>query len=520
MAGERSQEWMKAKQAEDDSLNENETWDIVQYENIPQNVKIIQAKYVFDIRRHSDGTIKKYKVRLVARGDLQDPTTYSDTYAGTANKKVVLLMLNLANYYDYEVASCDISTAFLHGELEEEVYMKHPDGYYVKLKKAIYGLKQAANRFNAHLKNSLTAAGYETIFSDGSTYKIKKDGKIGYIVTHVDDLLMISNCKELIMDTYEKLLGVYKKMTFDAEATEFIGYAINRDRSNKRMTLSQHGNVDKVLDTFLSIAPRTATTPYLSDYYIDKSKYETPVPLSTSEHTMYQRIVGSLLYLAINSRGDLLAATHALTRRMAAPTTHSMLQARRALAYLYHTRDYVLIFDGNDPSPVIYGWADSSFDVGSMEKRSAYGYCYQFGLQSGMFLNVCRRSTIAAQSTTEAEYYSLAEAARELLWIKNFLYEIDQNQVKVQRIWQDNTTTIKLATSDDVSERSKHIECKFHFVKKLSAKGVIDVQHMPTDEMVADIFTKNLLEPVFNKHAMRIQGMAQQRKKVTFNSHQ
>ena len=189
-------------------------------------------------------------------------------------------MLNLANYYDYEVASCDISTAFLHGELEEEVYMKHPDVYYVKLKKAIYGLKQAANRFNAHLKNSLTAAGYETIFSDGSTYKIKKDGKIGYIVTHVDDLLMISNCKELIMDTYEKLLGVYKKMTFDAEATEFIGYAINRDRSNKRMTLNQHGNVDKVLDTFLSIAPRTATTPYLSDYYIDKSKYETPAPFT------------------------------------------------------------------------------------------------------------------------------------------------------------------------------------------------------------------------------------------------
>merc|ERR1711871_680368 len=234
----------------------------------------------------------------------------------------------------------------------------------------------------------------------------------------------------------------------------------------------------------------------------------------------YQRIVGSLLYLAINSRGDLLAATHSLTRRMATPTTHSMLQARRALAYLYHTRDYVLIFDGNDPSPVIYGWADSSLDVGSMEKRSAYGYCYQFGLQSGMFLNVCRRSTIAAQSTTEAEYYALAEAARELLWIKNFLYEIDQYQVKVQRIWQDNTTTIKLATSDDVSERSKHIECKFHFVKKLSAKGVIDVQHKPTDEMVADIFTKNLLEPVFNKYAMRIQGMAQQRKKVTFNSHQ
>ena len=135
----------------------------------------------------------------------------------------------------------------------------------------------------------------------------------------------------------------------------------------------------------------------------------------------------------------MLAATHSLTRKMARPTTHSMLQARRALGYLYHTRNYVLIFDGNDKEPVIYGWADSSFNSGSENSRSAYGYCFQFGSKSGMFINVCRRSTIAAQSTTEAEYYALAEAARELLWIRNFLNEIDHTHVKVERIWQDNT---------------------------------------------------------------------------------
>ena len=128
MRSEHKQQWSEAKEAEDNSLKANDVWKRVEKDQIPQGVKIIHGKYIFDIRRHADGSIKKFKVRLVARGDLQDPSTYGDTYAGTANRKAVMMLLNLANYYQWETSSCDISTALLHGDLEESVYMKHPDG--------------------------------------------------------------------------------------------------------------------------------------------------------------------------------------------------------------------------------------------------------------------------------------------------------------------------------------------------------------------------------------------------------
>jgi hypothetical protein len=192
---------------------------------------------------------------------------------------------------------------------------------------------------------------------------------------------------------------------------------------------------------------------------------------------------------------------------MAAPNTYSMLQARRVLAYLQGTKNYKMVFDGNEDKSVIYGWADSSFNSGVGDRKSQYGYCFAFGLKSAMFINVCRRSTIIAQSSTEAEYYGLAEASRELLWIRNFLLEIDQSQVQVKTIYQDNTTTIKIATTETVTDRSKHIDVKYHFVKSLCFDGLINVEYMATADMVADIFTKVLLDGTFSRHAKRLLGI-------------
>ena len=88
------------------------------------------------------------------------------------------------------------------------------------------------------------------------------------------------------------------------------------------------------------------------------------------------------LDLSINTRGDLLPAVHCLTRKMAAPNSYSMLQARKVLAYLQSTKEYKMVFDGNDDNPVIYGWADSSFNTGVGDRKSQYGYCFGFGLKS------------------------------------------------------------------------------------------------------------------------------------------
>ena len=138
-------------------------------------------------------------------------------------------------------------------------------------------------------------------------------------------------------------------------------------------------------------------------------------------------------------------------------------------------------------------------------EKNCYGYCFQLGKRSGMFVNACKRSTLIALSSTEAEYYCLAEACRELMWIKAFLKEIEV-EISIGKIFQDNTTTIAMAGVEGLSERSKHIDVKFHFVKRLVRDKLVECQHIATDEMVADIFTKDLADTSFEAHSESVLG--------------
>jgi hypothetical protein len=169
-----------------------------------------------------------------------------------------------------------------------------------------------------------------------------------------------------------------------------------------------------------------------------------------------------------------------------------------------HTAHAGVTFHGDD-EPVIYGWADSAFNSGEGEKKNAFGYCFQLGRKSGMFLNVCRRSTLIAQSSTEAELYALAEACRELLWIKSFLGELNI-PIACEIIYQDNTTTINMISQEGMSERSKHIDVKFNFVKRLIRDNTATCPHVATDGMIADIFTKDLPDEPYGRHSVSVLG--------------
>ena len=127
--------------------------------------------------------------------------------------------------------------------------------------------------------------------------------------------------------------------------------------------------------------------------------------------------------LSICTRPDLLQAVHELTRKMFSPRVIDLQKAKRAISYLASTADYCLVFKANDTEE-IFGWADSSFNSGEGDRWNRYRYCFQLGTSSGMFVAVCKRSTLVAQSSTEAEFYCPAEATREMLWIRSFLQEI------------------------------------------------------------------------------------------------
>ena len=164
----------------------------------------------------------------------------------------------------------------------------------------------------------------------------------------------------------------------------------------------------------------------------------------------------------------------------------------------------VTFLHGNDTEE-IFGWADSSFNSGEGDRKNCYGFCFQPREKSRMFVNACKRSTLIALSSTEAEYYCLAEACRELLWIKAFLKEINV-EIPIGKIFQDNTTTISMADVEGLSERSKHIDVKFHFVKRLGKNEIADFVYTQTENMVSDVFTKDLADAPFESHADSVLG--------------
>ena len=306
---------------------------------------------------------------MVTLGGLQCPDAYGETSAGAAQRKAAMTMLALANHLDLEMATADVSSAFLYAELEEELYVQSPDKTYARLLKSLYGLKQAAKCFEEVLKSKLHKLGFKSIWSDKCAYIMREGGHYTICCTHVDDILFVSSCKAL-MDRLIKggvdAHGTTKPglqdeldISFDKEGLNYLGINICRDRDNKIMKLSQFGYISKAIASFpLNNPSRPAMNPYLRDKLSqapDKDDNLNPIA-----QELYQSLTGTLLYLAIGTRPDILCSVHDRTRKTQQATNRDLYAAQRILRYIMHTYDRRITFDGQQPLEV-FGYADSTF---------------------------------------------------------------------------------------------------------------------------------------------------------------
>ena len=187
--------------------------------------------------------------------------------------------------------------------------MELPDGRIIRSLKSIYELKQAAFKFKEHLHENLIKIGFKRLETDSSIYYLSDpSGRVVYLTSHVDDLLILSPNVKHVKYVYEKLSECCT-MTFDEEAREYLGYTITRDRPERILKLDQFGTVSKLLHNFPP--PHSSKIPKAP--YLRKStnfKEEEESLLSRNDKSTFQQITGSLLYLAICTRGDLLYSVH------------------------------------------------------------------------------------------------------------------------------------------------------------------------------------------------------------------
>ncbi|KAL0559465.1 hypothetical protein IC582_004076 [Cucumis melo] len=236
-------------------MNDSEVWDLVE---LPKESKRVGCKWVFKTKRDSNGNIERYKARLVAKGYTQkDGIDYKETFSPVSKKDSLRIIMTLVAHYDLELHQMDVKTAFLNGNLDEKVFMDQPEGFMVegkehmvcKLKRSIYGLKQAFRQWYLKFNDTITSFGFKENIVDRCIYLKISRSKFIILVLYVDDILLATNDFGLLCQTKEFLSKNFE-MKDMGEASYVIGIEIFRDRTHGLLGLSQKAYINKVLKKF------------------------------------------------------------------------------------------------------------------------------------------------------------------------------------------------------------------------------------------------------------------------------
>jgi hypothetical protein len=485
MASVQAEDWQRACAYEIDALAKNGTWVLV---DLPPGRKTVKSKWVF--KHKADG---RFRARLVAKGFTQiQGIDYDETFSPVARFESLRLLLALAALEDWEIHQMDVKSAFLNGLLDEEIYMEQPEGFINQdqsdkvclLKKALYGLKQASRAWNSQFHGVLIGLGFTRTHSDAGIYHRRDAGGNLIIILYVDDITILGDSRDAVNQIKIKLSSRYE-MTDLGEIDSYLGVRITRNRSIKRLEIDQSHYISEIIDRFGMTDANPARTPLPAGAETHLIKHDGDA--SPAEIKSYQKIIGSLLYVQIGTRPDISFAVSRLAQYASNPSPQHLRLAKYILSYLKGTQALRLRYDG-ERGDGLHGYSDSSLADQADDCHSTSGYVY---LLAGAAISwSSRKQKTVAQSTTQAEYMALTDAANQAAWYRSFFTEIGYEISDPIPLHGDNKGAIDLALNPVTGKRSKHIPIRHHAIRQYIDEGQIDLIRTPTLDMLADGFTK------------------------------
>lgn len=399
--------WGNAVHKEYDSLEDLQTWRL---EYLPPNKKALGCKWVFTIKYRSDGTLERYKARLVVLGNHQEEgLDYEETFAPVAKMKTVCLFLDIAAKRNHEVHQMDVHNAFLHGDLQEEVYMKLPPGFrpdgetrVCRLQKSLYGLKQAPRCWFAKLAEALRAYGFTQTRSDYSLFVYTKNGVSLRILIYVDDLIISGNSPTAIQ-SFKDYLSLCFHMKDLGPVKYFLGIEVARSPAG--IYLCQRKYATDIVEETGLLGCKPAGSPIDQNHRL--SLADGPL---LADPERYRRLIGRLIYLAA-TRPDLSYAIHTLSQFMHKPRKEHWLAALKCVRYLKGTLGQGILLRA-ESSTHVSGWCDSDWGGCPLSRRSLSAWIVQYG-SSPIVWKSLKQDTVSC-SSAEAEYRAMAEATAEL----------------------------------------------------------------------------------------------------------
>ena len=472
MRSEFKEEFIKAASVEVKELEGHHTWTEVKMQDVKGPV--IPSTWVFKIKRRPDGTIKKFKARLCLRGDLQQGQF--ESYAPVASFPSLRILLITALMFNWKTCCIDFVNAFVQAKLESDVWMHLPRGSHSKFKektclkllRSLYGAVFSPRLWYQLLRKVLLEIGFGQCKSDPCFF-LKENI---YLVVHVDDCRIAYKDEEVLNWLVNALEKKGLLLTKEGSFHEYLG--ISYEHKENKILLTQKGLIKKIIE---AVGLKSCNSNFIpaSTECLGIDPNGEPM----TETWSYPSIVGMLLYLSSNTRPDICFAVSQVARFTHSPKQSHATAVKSIVRYLSGTSSEGTIIS----QPTSHGltcFPDSDFaglfkrdpDDSPSSAKSRSGYIIKF-CDCPLLWKSQLQPTIAL-STAEAEYYSLSQAMRALLPIRSTLKEffgIVQAPVRFTSlsnyipttVYVDNTSALTLARDQQITSRTRHYHCRFHF---------------------------------------------------------
>jgi len=505
---ENKEKWMEAMNDEIKSIEKNDTWYLC---DLPQGFKPLNLKWVYKVKTKANGEIERFKARVVVRGFEQKyGIDYLETFAPVIRKESLRAILAISVELGLQLCQLDVKTAFLNGDLEEEIYVRQPEGFerkgqenkVLRLKKSLYGLKQAPREWNKKVNSVFREYNLRRLDSDPCVYVSGSGDNLLIVGLYVDDLVLAYKNEEKARKLKEDLMN-----RFEMKDLGKLGYILGMEITYLKdgLKISQQKYLGELLKKFKMENSKIVATPSIQGkeselrrkfQESDEQEEEEVGEESKEDFTYkYRAAVGSLLYLTTCSRPDIVMAVSNVSKFMDGANVYHWQAVKRIFRYLNGTRSRGLIYrkTGNVQVNV---FSDSSFCTCADTSRSRGGFIASI---SGCAVAWSSRlHDVVSLSTAEAEYMQATESAKEILYLNQLLEDIGIDRDR-STLLLDNSSAIQLVKNPIFHKRSKHIKNRFHKIREWLQSGEFEVEYVKTELMAADYLTKGVSVGIFER---------------------